>query len=240
MNVSFRVSKGSFIQLIVCVVALYGLYCSWQQVTVGNSYYRVKNNLDIWQQSPSLANELSVKNMLEEIGSAIEKFPDNALYYQLRAQTTEWLVYAKPTERERVKATLLNAAYKDYKKSLELRPTWAGSWVGMATIKWKLDELDESFYSYLQQAEKFGPQDSLTHIFYSEFGLNMFSIRSIHFVKVKSQLKKHIHLGLLNPLSRNAVLKSISQHNAKQVVCVWLKTYPNSSSRRTLGCNDIV
>ncbi len=105
MNVSFRVSKGSFIKLIVCVVALYGLYCSWQQLTVGNSYYRVKNNLDIWQQSPSLANEPSVKSMLEEIDSAIEKFPDNALYYQLRAQTIEWLVYAKSIERERVKET---------------------------------------------------------------------------------------------------------------------------------------
>ncbi len=240
MNVGFRVSKGSFVQLCVCVIALYGLYFSWQQLTVGNSYYRVKNNLDTWQQSPSLANEPSAKSMLEEIDSAIEKFPDNALYYQLRAQTIEWLVYAQPTERRSVKVNLLNVAYKDYKKSLELRPTWAGSWVGLATIKWKLDELDETFYSYLQQAEKFGPQDSLTHMFYAEFGLNMFSLRSIHFVKVEAQLKKHIHLGLLNPISRDAVLKSISKHNAKQAVCVWLKKYPNSSSKRILGCVETV
>ena len=236
MKVGVPVSKGSYLQWSVFLLALYGLYFSWQQLTVGNSYYRVKNNLDTWQQSPSLANETSARIMLEEIDSAIEKFPDNALYYQLRAQTIEWLVYAQPTERKSEKLDLLNVAYEDYQKSLELRPAWAGSWVGLATIKWKLDELDESFYSYLQQAEKFGPQDSLTHIFYAEFGLNMFSIRSIHFVRVKSQLKKHIHLGLLNPLSRNAVLKSISNHDAKQVVCVWLKKHPNSSSRKILGC----
>ena len=240
MNVGFRVTKSSFLQLSICAVAFYGLFCSWQQFTVGNSYYRVKNNLEIWQQSPSLADESSSQSMLEAIDSAIEKFPDNALYYQLRAQTIEWLVYAKTTEKASEKVDLLDAAYKDYKKSLELRPKWAGSWLGLATIKWKLDELDETFYSYLEQAENFGPQDSLTHIFYSEFGLNMFSLRSIHFVKVKAPLKKHIHLGLLNPLSRNAVLKSISEHNAKQVVCVWLKKYPNSSSRRILGCAETV
>ena len=240
MNVGFRVTKSSFLQLSVCVVALYGLYCSWQQFTVGNSYYRVKNDLETWQRTPSLANEPSAQNMLEAIDSAIEKFPDNALYYQLRAQTIEWLAYAQPSERKSSNVDLLNAAYKDYEKSLELRPTWAGSWIGLATIKWKLDELDKSFYSYLEQAEKFGPQDSLTHMFYSEFGLYMFSTRSIHFVKVKSQLKKHIHLGLLNPLSRNAVLKSISKHNAKQTVCVWLNKYPDGSSRRILGCVEPV
>ncbi|NQY16997.1 VpsP family polysaccharide biosynthesis protein [Alteromonas sp.] len=240
MNVGFRVTKSSFLQLSICAVAFYGLFCSWQQFTVGNSYYRVKNNLDTWQKSPSLANESLAQNMLKEISSAIEIFPDNALYYQLRAQTSEWLVFAQSNEMSSEKVELLNAASKDYKKSLELRPTWSGSWIGLATIKWKLSSLDEEFYFYLKRAEEFGPQDSLTHIFYSEFGLNMFSLRSMHFVRVKAQLKKHIHLGLLNTLSRNAVLKSISNHDAKQVVCVWLKKHPNSSSRKILGCVETV
>ena len=66
------------------------------------------------------------------------------------------------------------------------------------------------------------------HKFIVDFGLQVFSARSFHYVKIKEKLKHHLNLGIENPLSRDFVLKTIQKHNANEVVCRWLRgaSYP--------------
>ena len=106
----------------------------------------------------------------------------------------------------------------------------------MASVKLLQNALDNEFYYYVKNAKQAGPQDAIVHKFIVEFGLEMFSVRSIHYVKIKEQLKQHLNLGLQNPLSRDFVLKAIQKHNASGAVCRWLRDASYPVRKRIPNC----
>lgn len=224
--------RNKLFTVLIATIAIWGFTWSAQLFVAGNAFYNVKNVLDTWQESPDRASFKQAENALVNIRIAINYFPQNALYYQMEGQVYEWLAFTTQTN----KVSFLSEASLSYQKSLYRRPTWAGSWIGLASIKWKKGQLDDTFYVYLDKAIEVGPQDAITHAFIAEYGLAMLQARSIHYVKIKNRLKLHVLLGLQNPLSRNQVLTTIDKYNAKQTVCSWLITEPISIPFKLLGC----
>lgn len=233
---------GLLFRILVSLVALLALVWSAQLFMAGNAYYNVKNRIDKWQSEPESLSPESVKNAIEKIDRAIDLYPDNAFYLQMRGQVYEWRALAERedntsnTQTENTNDKALGIAFDNYRLSLVQRPNWSGSWIGLASTKWKKNELDDEFYQFLEMAIKTGPQDAILHRFIAEFGLRMFNARSIHYVKVNSLLKKHLALGLENPLSRQFVLETIAQQNAEQTVCRWLHNAPRSVRKRIRDC----
>lgn len=226
----------AMIKWIMLLIAGYSFVWSMQLFKAGNAYYSAKNDIEIWQLSPEKASTQEVNYAINRINKALTYFPDNALYYQMQGQLFEWKAITKMREKSlysmnagsQSKVSDLQKAAASYEKSLKLRPTWSGSWVGLASVKLQQDEIDSVFYEYLENAKRVGPQDAIVHKFIVEFGLKMFNSRSIHYVKTKDLLKHHLDLGIQNPLSRDFVLKTIENYKANETVCRWLRdaSYP--------------
>lgn len=215
----------NLVKFFLVGLLFWGVFWSGQFFIAGNAYYNVKNSVEQWQEQPSRASIDKAHLALKKIESAIKYFPNNALYLQMRGQVYEWLAF---TDRKNTSNQHLKSAMESYQNSLVLRPKWAASWVGLASSKWKLNQLDDEFYAYLANAQNVGPQDALLHSFIAEFGLSMFQAKSIHYVKIKDTLAKHLDSGLQNPLSRERVLQSIEKYSLEDTVCRWLKSssYP--------------
>ncbi|WP_394220699.1 VpsP family polysaccharide biosynthesis protein [Alteromonas gracilis] len=243
-KIATSVKLSVALRLLVGGLALWCVVWSAQLFIAGNAYYNVKNSISLWQKKPELASIESIDRALDKIATALNYFPKNALYYQIQGQLYEWKAYSESesatvesmqTIKENESRKLSHAA-ASYEKSLALRPNWSGSWIGLASIKWKLNELDETFYTYLNRAINVGPQDAIVHKFVAEYGLAMFSARSVHYVKIQSRLKRHLDLGIQNPLSRDFVLNTIQKQNANATVCRWLKASSYPVRKRIPNC----
>ncbi len=237
-------NNGLMAKWTMVLLAAFCLLWSMQLFIAGNAYYSVKNDIEAWQITPNKASVQKINSGLGKIGNAIDYFPNNALYYQIQGQLFEWKAVVEKRGKESGDAELglksssanLKNAAQSYEKSLLLRPKWSGSWIGLASVKLQQGELDSEFYRYLENAKQAGPQDAIVHKFIVEFGLEMFSARSIHYVKVKEQLKHHLNLGIQNPLSRDFVLKTIQQHDASETVCRWLRDASYPVRKRIPNC----
>lgn len=182
-------------------------------------YYNVKNNVERWRKDPTSANLESVEASFIRIDKAISLSSDNALYYQLRAQLHEWKSYISPSN----KRIHLEKAIEDYKKSLRYRPYWAPTWINLAWVKWRLNELDKDFELYLANALKTGPQQASVHYFIVDFAFAQYNLKSANYLLVYKLLPSHLQMGLKNPLSERRVLKTIKDRNAAVLACRLLK-----------------
>ena len=237
-------NNSLILKWVMVLLAGFCFLWSMQLFIAGNAYYSVKNDIEAWQLTPDKASMQKINSGLDKIGNAIGYFPGNALYYQIQGQLSEWKAVVEKRSKDlgsvelgsKSDSTNLSNAARSYEKSLLLRPKWSGSWVGLASVKLQQGELDNEFYRYLENAKQAGPQDAIVHKFIVEFGLEMFSARSIHYVKVKEQLKQHLNLGLQNPLSIDFVLKTIQEHNASETVCRWLRDASYPVRKRIPNC----
>lgn len=227
----------------IVLIAFSSLVGSVKQFIVSNTYYSVKNSLDSWNVAPSSASVNEVEIALAKIEEVIVRAPNNALYHQLQGQLYEWLHYStsltnnvNDISNANNDAPILHRAALSYKESLKLRPNWSGGWIGLASVKWKLGELDSEFYEHLNKAVSVGPQDAIVHRFIVEFGLTMYMNRSVHYAKISKRLKHNLALGLINPLSRNFILEFIRKNNLNEPVCRWLGPSSYAVSTVFLDC----
>ena len=218
-----RVVRSAFF-----ITAAWGIIWSAQFFVSGNYYYRVNNQLEAWQSNPELVTQNKVSDAITKIDSAISMFPSNALYYQMRGQLYEWQAFVNNSAANSDNLKILKIAFANYQQSLLLRPFWPASWIGLASVKWKLNEVDDIFYQYMNKAVQVGPQDAVVHKFIVEFGLANYAARSPEYIKVVQPLKHHMELGLANPHSRESIVQSIVSYNAQEPACRWMRlaSYP--------------
>jgi len=223
-----KLSINTFATYFLLLTAIWAGVWSIQLFIASNAYYSVKNDISIWENDPSQISKNRISLAKARMNTALRYFPSNALYHQMLGQLLEWEAFSISQSSEGVASQvksgeLLSLAMQKYNESLVLRPNWSGSWIGLASVKWKLGKIDDAFYRYLYEAIAVGPQDAIVHKFVAEFGLEMFSARSIHFVEIQTILKKHLDLGLQNPLSRDYILRAIENKKVSTTVCRWLK-----------------
>ena len=232
------------VRTVFFITAAWGVIWSAQFFISGNYYYRVNNQLEAWQNNPERVTASKVSDAITKIDSAISMFPNNALYYQMRGQLYEWqaLVSKSTTESavenaaEKEKTNSLKLAFSNYQHSLLLRPLWPASWIGLASVKWKRNEVDDAFYQYMNKAIQVGPQDAIVHKFIVEYGLANYAARSPEYIKVIQLLKHHMKLGLINPHSRDAIVQSIASYNVEEPACRWMRLAPYPVRKRIPNC----
>ena len=222
-----RVFTLSFIAVLLC-----SIYYAFVFGIAQLHYYNVKNSLDFWRKNPELLRLKDVDENLERINSAVALMPDNPLYYQSRGQVFEW----KAIVDKQNSVLLLQEAMQNYQTSLAYRPLWAPTWINLASVKWKLGELDEEFKQYLEKAIITGPQQASVHKFIVKFGLAHYRARSSGYVLVYKQLPKHLALGLRNPLSERDILQSINTYQLQDFACRLLEGEPPRIRSKIKGC----
>ncbi|NOZ11098.1 MAG: hypothetical protein GXP09_08690 [Gammaproteobacteria bacterium] len=62
-------------------------------------------------------------------------------------------------------------ALKYYRKHVILRPTWPRTWASIATIKFRLLEVDKEYFNAIEQAVKFGPNEIPVQLSVAKVGL---------------------------------------------------------------------
>jgi len=236
------------VRTVFFITAAWGVIWSAQFFVSGNYYYRVNNQLEAWQSNPTLVTQSKVSDAITKIDSAISMFPNNALYYQMRGQLYEWQAFVlqkaaqsaadnhRQSTADSNKNNSLKLAFANYQQSLSLRPLWPASWIGLASVKWKLSEVDDTFYQYMNKAAQTGPQDAVVHKFIVEYGLANFSARSPEYIKVVQPLKHHMKLGLVNPHSREAIVQSIVNYNVEEPACRWMRLASYPVRKRIPNC----
>ena len=228
------------VRTVFFITAAWGVIWSAQFFISGNYYYRVNNQLEAWQNNPERVTASKVSDAISKIDSAISMFPNNALYYQMRGQLYEWQAFVSQNSAENAaeydKTNSLKLAFSNYQHSLLLRPLWPASWIGLASVKWKRNEVDDAFYEYLNKAIQVGPQDAIVHKFIVEYGLANYAARSPEYIKVIQPLKHHMKLGLLNPHSRDEIVQSIVSYSAEEPACRWMRLAPYPVRKRIPNC----
>ena len=205
-------------QLTIVTVCGFGLYWTSNFLIANNNYYHAKNIVENIRTSSTARTVENINTALNHVNVAIQYFPEKSGYYLLRAELYEWKANLEVSKR----LDLLAFAFDDFTLALKYRPLWPPTWANLAAIKWKIGEIDDEFYYYLNTAIELGPQHEIVHIFVTEFGLAMFAQHSREFGKINVVLRRHIEQGLKTSLSRERIVKAIKSHNLEQEVCRWM------------------
>ncbi len=217
----------SFVSLLLWLI-----YCSWSNYVAHLHYYNVKNSFDFWRKHPEQLRLNDVEQNFISINSALSLVPDNSVYYQTRGQLYEWLAVLDSENREGI----LKRAIQDYQTSLEYRPLWAPTWINLASVKWRLGEIDEEFKGYLSNAIDVGSNQASVHKFIVKFGLTHYKAKTPGYILVYEQLPKHLALGLINPLSEREIVMTVDMLQLHGFACRLLKNEASNVRKKIRNC----
>jgi hypothetical protein len=107
--------------------------------------------------------------------------PDNAEYWDLRAQVNEWGFIFGHEENE----SALLEAKSQYLRATELRPLWPKFWTSLVKLKWRLQEFDEEMLYFFERATVLGLQKPKVHFVVIELGLALYANNHLMLLNIR-------------------------------------------------------
>lgn len=224
--------RFSFNTLLVAIICLLGLYFSYKFGGASLSYYSVRNSISEWQAEGGAEDAKKFQTAFNAASKASSGHPTHPLYQYLTGQVIEWGIvsgHLTPDELYRAKSYYLNAA--------KLRPTWPVTWASLALVKWRLNNLDDEFWVYLNKADSYGPMQPEVHVLFSKLGLSLYNANNLMFLEIRLDTIKRLSLGLRNSSSRQEILQFINFTNSNETVCRWLKSDEEYITKNILKCS---
>jgi len=141
---------------------LFAIYIPAKYGIANVEYYKADHALISWHKSADNLSVTSWQYALKSITSANNLHPTHPLYLDIKGKVLLWGISLDPEASQRAgvatgRDELLNAALVTFKQSLKIRPVWANTWIDFAMTKWHLNQIDDEFWSALENAEKYGP-----------------------------------------------------------------------------------
>lgn len=203
--------------LLLCS-ALLVIFFAGKYALANLSYLKVDSYLARWQSTQQIEQDelddalLATQSMLALHGH----FPH---YLNVAAKVSEWQSFKYKSDVAQYELSQ-RQALSYYQQSALLREHWPLTWVFMANIKANLNQFDDDFYFYLEQAMKYGPY---TH----EVNGQIAKLQLQHWGKLDRLSTKvgleQIKRALLNNNSRYQVLQYAATINRRAVVCTVAK-----------------
>ncbi len=82
-------------------------------------------------------------------------------------------------------------ALQYYRKHVMLRPTWPKTWASIALIKFRLLEIDQEYFEAIEQAVKFGPNETFVQLNVAKVGLATWTLLPLSTrTAIKATLKR--------------------------------------------------
>jgi hypothetical protein len=112
-----------------------------------------------------------------------------------------------------------------------LRPTWPVTWATLATLKWRLGEIDQDLIEYLKQANKYGNTTLAVREAWLDIGLYLYLNKSPYTAQIMKGLREHFEFMIRDSHKSNSyaikysAINIIKRHNAQRIACKWLRTY---------------
>jgi hypothetical protein len=181
--------------------------------------YSVFNKLKHWQKSPFEHTFVDYSRIKKKAEKAVTYHPNNAEYWDLKAQVHEWGVLFGYENHENA----LLEVKKQYLRATELRPLWPETWASLIKLKWRLQEFDEQMLAYFKQATTLGPQKPKVHLVVIELGLALYANNHPMLLKIRQEFYHRLVLGLRHSQTRSKVRTLISQYDSQTIVCRWLR-----------------
>ena len=127
--------------------------------------------LEKWRSDEITLNDDDWDELRKNLSIALEFDPDNPRFHEYLALAIEGrYAYIAPKNEEAMPSR--RAAYKHYKDSISIRPTWPYAWVNLALVKYRLGETDDEFYHALHKADELGPWEPGVQRVIADVGLH--------------------------------------------------------------------
>jgi len=165
------------------------------------SYLKVDSYLMRWQESKQLTQD-ELDDALQATDTMLALHGHFPHYLNVAAKVYEWQAFNQHADRTLYQASLSQALVY-YQNSTALREHWPLTWVFMANVKANLQQFDEQFYYYIDQAIKYGPYTHQVNLQIAKLQLQYWGELEQFSTKIGiEQIKR----TLLNHHSRNALL----------------------------------
>lgn len=217
--ISFKLNRLIPI-IVLALITLFIAYYSIKSIRANAWYFNARNTLE-QLSSPIKRSEL--KQAEKAITLAAKFEPSHPHYWHLNAyiKILSVSILNQPTV---INAPTHQLAYQQAEqallKSIELRQTWAETWIALAQVVSYQDGPTEQVYDYIQQAKKVGPYKLDVH-------LGIIQIALIHWSQLTPQYKalyvNELKLAVKYGYKFNQVFAIAKQSNSLPILCLSLQ-----------------
>jgi tetratricopeptide (TPR) repeat protein len=186
-------------------------------------FYKADYYLTAWTNQSTVPDKRAWNEAIDAIESAVELHPQNPLYQMTLAKVLEWGAHAEFGERD----DLLQRSLLALQKGLAMRPSWSDGWLNAAYIKWRLEEIDEDFWRFGDNAIRFGSYAAETNLGMATIYLAFWSAldsaqKVIAIEQIERALSHHYHKDY--QINYSQTLFSRAQRYQKEaVLCALIK-----------------
>ncbi|WP_237070452.1 VpsP family polysaccharide biosynthesis protein [Pseudoalteromonas aliena] len=150
---------------ILAMVTLSIIYLSVQSMRANSWYFSARNTVQHMTADPADYSRLS--DAKHAIALATQLEPSHPHYWQLSAHINMLTINAFKDSTEATQANNMQI-YKEAEqallKSVELRQSWAETWIALAQVVSYQEGASERVYEYIQQAKSVGPNKLSVHL----------------------------------------------------------------------------
>jgi len=216
------------IRYLILLTAAAVIFFATKYAFANISYLKVDSYLNRWQKN-QVAEQIELEDALRSVDSMLALHGHFPHYLNVAAKVYEWQAFTQGN----VKQISLLQALDYYQQSTELRSHWPLTWAFMANIKANLNQFDDDFYHYIDQAIKYGPY---TH----EVNLQIAKLQLQHWGELDRLPTKvgleQMKRALLNNKSRYALLTFSRDVNRQAIVCTVAKVNEIKAITRNRIC----
>jgi len=226
--------KLSIVRSLLLLTAIAVIFFATKYSIANLSYLRADSYLNRWHEN-KVAELTELEDALISVDSMLALHGHFPHYLNVAAKVYEWQAFAVIDDKKQYQVSLLQAL-KYYQQSAELRSHWPLTWVFMANIKAKLNQFDDDFYFYLDNAIKYGPYAHEVNLQIAKLQLQFWG--ELERLPTKVGLE-HIKRALLNNRSRYLLLNFSRDINRQGIVCTVAKLNEIKAISRNRVCKAL-
>jgi len=211
VNANLKVKTARYLLILIASSVI---FFATKYAIANLRYLRVDSYLMRWQER-QVAEQVELDDALLSVDAMLALHGHFPHYLNVAAKVYEWQAFTQLNDKERYQSSLLQA-FAYYQQSAELRSHWPLTWAFMANIKAKLNQFDDDFYFYIQQAIKYGPYAQEVNLQVAKLQLQYWG--KLDRLPIKLGLEQ-IKRALLNTKSRYALLSFAREFNRQGIVC---------------------
>jgi len=223
--------KLKIVRSLLLLTAVTVIFFASKYAIANISYLRVDSYLVRWQEK-KVAEQPELEDALISVESMLALHGHFPHYLNVAAKVYEWQAFMDL----KTKDNSLLQALDYYQQSAELRSHWPLTWVFMANIKAKLNQFDDDFYFYLDNAIKYGPYTHEVNLQVAKLQLQYWG--ELERLPIKVGLE-HIKRALLNYKSSYTLLNFSRDINRQGVVCTVAKLNEIKAMTRNEICKTL-
>jgi len=144
------------IALVVIPAFLYMIYVAGSWGLADIHFSLAKKEINNWQSGKITLEEKDWDRLRATLSKAVRLDPKNPEIHEILAYAIEGHFFTAVSKEPEAQTVRL-LALEHFRKAVILRPVWPYGWANLASIKYRLGQIDDEFFEALHNTVKFGP-----------------------------------------------------------------------------------